>query len=144
MHGPGVKPSKFCGVLIVLMFLFPVYMAAQAEPIDFKNRNRTFDPLTQIKARPDIVVLVPNGGVVMVYRDKYGSIIGEEYYSVRVQDRGIGLCDDVGNKDVWLFTGGGLLLHREDAFPKGLEPYWRYEKKHQSFLHNEWSTLPKK
>lgn len=129
---------------IVLMFSFSFYMTAIAEPIDFENRNRTFEPLTQIKARPDIVVLVPNGGVVMVYRDRYGSIIGEEYYSVRVHDQGVGLCDDLGNKDVWLFTGGGYLLHKEDTFPKGLKPYWRYERNHQSFLHNEKSTLPKK
>lgn len=135
------KLQLFC---IVFLFSFPLYMSAIAEPIDFKNRNRTFEPLQQIKARPDLVVLVPNGGIVFVYRDKYGSIIGEEYYSVRVQDQGIGLCDDLGNKDLWLFTGGGLLLHKEEEFPTGLKPYWRYTKKDQSFLHNEWSTLPKK
>ena len=110
---------------------------------DFKNRNRTFDPLTQIKTRPDMVVLVPNGGVVFVYRDKYGMIIGEEYYSVRVQDQGIGLCDDIGKGDTWLFTGGGLLLHKESEFPTGLKPYWRYQQQDQSFLHNEKSTRPK-
>ncbi len=150
MQGPGSKPSKFLGVLILLMFLFPLYMAYVEPTIgettakDFKNRNRTFEPLEQIKARPDIVILVPNGGVVFVYRDKYGSIIGEEYYSVRVQDQGVGLCDDIGNNDLWLFTGGGLLLHKEKEFPAGLQPYWRYTKKDQSFLHNEKSTLPKK
>lgn len=56
--------------------------------------------LEQIKTRPDMVVLIPNGGVVMVYRDKWGSIITEEYYSVRVQDQGIGLCDDLGKGDI--------------------------------------------
>jgi hypothetical protein len=143
MTCPGDK-RWFPGFFLIFMLSFPLYMAYGGEPIDFENRNRTFEPLTQIKARPDMVILVPNGGIVFVYRDKYGSIIGEEYYSVRVQDQGVGLCDDLGNKDVWLFTGGGLLLHKEEQFPKGLQPYWRHEKKHQSFLHNEWSTLPEK
>ena len=116
---------------------------ADADEPNFKNRNRTFEPLTQVKARPDIVVLVPNAGVVFVYRDKYGQIIGEEYYSVRVQDQGIGLCDDIGQGDVWLFTGGGLLLHKESEFPIGLKPYWRHQQQDQSFLHNEKSTRPK-
>lgn len=125
---------------LILVLLF-IGLTAQSS---LENRNRTFDPLTQIKARPDIVVLIPNGGVVFVYRDKYGNIIGEEYYSVRVQDQGIGICDDVGQNDTWLFTGGGLLLHKEKAFPVGLKPYWRYVPHDQSYLHNEKSTRPKK
>ena len=121
-------------ILLVILLVSPVY---SKEP-------KTFEPLTEIKARPDMVILVPNAGVVFVYRDKYGQIIGEEYYSVRVQDQGVGVCGDMGKGDMWLFTGGGYLLHKEDAFPIGLEPYWRYVKKDQSYIHNEKSTLPKK
>lgn len=99
--------------------------------------------LEPILTRPDMVVFIPNAGVVFVYRDKYGNVVDEEYYSIRVRDYGIGLCDDVGNQDVWLFTEGGYLLHKESKLPNGITPYWRHLKKDKSYLHNEKSTMPR-
>lgn len=125
-------------VLCLMVFTGGYLKYAYGEGLPFAKAG-----LEPVLTRPDMVVLIPNGGVVFVYRDKYGAITQEEYFSVRVQDQGIGLCDDVGTKDVWLFTGGGYLLHKEDKLPKGLKPYWRYLDKDQSFLHNEKSTRPK-
>ena len=126
-------------VLCLMVFTGGYLKHAYGEGLPFVKEG-----LEPILTRPDMVILIPNGGVVFVYRDKYGSMIHEEYYSVRVQDQGIGLCDDVGNKDVWLFTGGGMLLHREESLPQGVNPYWRHKTKDQSILHNEKSTLLKK
>lgn len=132
--------KKLIILLLVLMaFSGDCAQRAMGEGLPFVKEG-----LKPILTRPDMVVLVPNGGVVFVYRDKYGNIVEEEYYSIRVHDQGVGLCDDVGNKDVWLFTGGGMLLHREEDLPNGVKPYWRYKNQDQTFLHNEKSTIPRK